>query len=114
MAISEENDRLTIIISKKMKNELKELAELENRSLSNYVVNVLEDHLERGSQSKLKGAKEVYELMKAMEKIYGHDNTEEALNMVAEDLTEYDKHKNSNQENNKLTDNNKRVIHIGN
>ncbi|MFO1442792.1 hypothetical protein KDN24_06135 [Bacillus sp. Bva_UNVM-123] len=46
MAISDENDRLTIIISKKMKNELKELAELENRSLSNYVVNVLEEHLD--------------------------------------------------------------------
>ncbi|WP_207634865.1 hypothetical protein [Cytobacillus praedii] len=59
MAISDENDRLTIIISKKMKNELKQLAELENRSLSNYVVNVLEQHLDSLTQLSLNFENEI-------------------------------------------------------
>ncbi|PLR72321.1 hypothetical protein [Bacillus sp. UMB0728] len=45
MSISADNDRLTVIIPKKVKNELKELAAKENRSLSNYVVNLLESHV---------------------------------------------------------------------
>jgi mRNA-degrading endonuclease RelE of RelBE toxin-antitoxin system len=46
MSISANNDRLTIIISKSVKDELKKLADSENRSLSNYVVNILEKHVD--------------------------------------------------------------------
>jgi hypothetical protein len=58
MSISANNDRLTVIIPKSVKEELKQLADLENRSLSNYVVNILENHvtqnkrgLQRNTQS---------------------------------------------------------------
>ncbi|MFS0657351.1 DNA-binding protein [Niallia alba] len=44
MAISENNDRLTVIIPKELKQRLKDLADNQNRSLSNYVVTVLENH----------------------------------------------------------------------
>lgn len=47
MAISKDNDRLTIIISKDNKNKLSELAKKDGRSLSNYIVRVLEDHLSK-------------------------------------------------------------------
>lgn len=47
MAISSDNDRLTIIISKKLKSQLKEYADIENRSLSNYIVTVLESHIQQ-------------------------------------------------------------------
>lgn len=42
VGISTENDRLTVIISKELKQQLKELATVENRSLSNFVVTILE------------------------------------------------------------------------
>lgn len=45
MSISADNDRLTVIIPKSLKKELKELADIENRSISNYVVNLLEIHV---------------------------------------------------------------------
>lgn len=48
MSISANNDRLTVIIPKSVKEELKKLADSENRSLSNYVVNLLEAHVKNG------------------------------------------------------------------
>jgi predicted DNA-binding protein len=45
MSISANNDRLTVIIPKYIKEELKKLADKENRSVSNYVVNLLEKHV---------------------------------------------------------------------
>lgn len=45
MTISKENDRLTIIINKQLKEKIKILAEEENRSMGNYIVNVLEEHI---------------------------------------------------------------------
>ncbi|MNG27001.1 hypothetical protein D3C84_1120600 [compost metagenome] len=51
MAISDKNDRLTVIIPKTLKEELKQLAANENRSMGNYIVTLLEDYVES-----LKGA----------------------------------------------------------
>ena len=45
MSISNKNERTTIIMSKELKDKLIELANSENRSLSNYIVNVLENHI---------------------------------------------------------------------
>ncbi len=45
MSISNKNERTTIIISKELKDKLIELANRENRSLSNYILNVLENHI---------------------------------------------------------------------
>lgn len=45
MAISKDNDRLTIIISKENKLKLSKLAEEDGRSLSNYIVRILENHI---------------------------------------------------------------------
>lgn len=47
MAISPENDRLTIIIPKVLKEQLKIIADHHNRSLSNYIVNVLNRHISK-------------------------------------------------------------------
>ncbi|AZV43733.1 hypothetical protein BAOM_3124 [Peribacillus asahii] len=44
MSISENNDRLTIIINKQIKEELKNIAKENNRSLSNYIAHILEQH----------------------------------------------------------------------
>ncbi|MEW5569590.1 DUF6364 family protein [Rossellomorea marisflavi] len=46
MSISSENTRLTIIISKETKESLKIIAKNNNRSLSNYVSNLLYDHVQ--------------------------------------------------------------------
>lgn len=43
--VSNKNERTTIIMSKELKDKLIELANSENRSLSNYIVNVLENHI---------------------------------------------------------------------
>ncbi|MCA1025663.1 DNA-binding protein [Cytobacillus kochii] len=45
MSISSNNDRLTVIIPKDLKAELRKLADNENRSTSNYVVSVLLSHV---------------------------------------------------------------------
>lgn len=45
MAISDKNDRLTVIIPKELKSKIKELANKENRSMGNYIVRVLEEHV---------------------------------------------------------------------
>lgn len=52
MGISTDNDRLTIIISKDLKQSLKELAIDDNRSLSNFVVTILEDFVTNISDNK--------------------------------------------------------------
>ena len=45
MAISKDNDRLVVIISKEVKAQLGELAEKDGRSVSNYVKVLLENHV---------------------------------------------------------------------
>lgn len=45
MAISKDNTRIMITIPKKLKKKIEKEAKKENRSLSNYIVNVLEKHL---------------------------------------------------------------------
>lgn len=45
MAISANNDRLTIILNKELKAKIKNLADSENRSASNYIVTILEEHV---------------------------------------------------------------------
>lgn len=46
MAISNDNDRLTIIISKDTKEKLAIIAKKDNRSISNYVAVLIEKHLQ--------------------------------------------------------------------
>lgn len=46
MAISKDNDRLTIIISKDLKEKLSVIAKEDGRSISNYVARLLEKHIE--------------------------------------------------------------------
>jgi metal-responsive CopG/Arc/MetJ family transcriptional regulator len=46
MAISKENTRVLITIPKTLKKELEEIARIENRSLSNYVLNLIYKDLE--------------------------------------------------------------------
>lgn len=43
--ISKDNDRLTIIISKEVKEKLKLLALKDNRTLSNYITTLLTKHI---------------------------------------------------------------------
>ena len=45
MAISKNNDRLVVIISKELKAQLGELAEKDGRTVSNYVKVLLENHI---------------------------------------------------------------------
>ena len=45
MAISKNNDRLVVIISKELKAQLGELAEKDGRTVSNYVKVLLENHV---------------------------------------------------------------------
>lgn len=52
MTISNENDRLTIIIPKYLKDQIKDLADREKRSMGNYVAHILEDHVKQKQQIK--------------------------------------------------------------
>ena len=45
MAISKDNDRLTIIINKDLKRDLELIARQDKRSTSNYVASLLEEHI---------------------------------------------------------------------
>lgn len=47
MTISNENDRLTIIIPKYLKDQIKDLADRENRSMGNYVAHILEEYVKQ-------------------------------------------------------------------
>jgi hypothetical protein len=51
LVISKNNERLTIIISKSLKEEIRKLAEKENRSMGNYIVNILQNHVEQTKYS---------------------------------------------------------------
>ena len=52
MGISKDNDRLTIIINKELKTKLEQIAKQDNRSTSNYVASLLEEHIEAKSPPK--------------------------------------------------------------
>lgn len=45
MAIGKNSERLTVIVSSKTKRKLKYLADKDGRSVSNYVSNLLKDHV---------------------------------------------------------------------
>lgn len=45
MSLAPDKDRLTVIINIDTKSRLKYLAEINHRSLSNYVVDILENHV---------------------------------------------------------------------
>lgn len=81
MTISSDNDRLTIIIPKLLKTKIKGLADAENRSISNYVVKVLDEHVAQCMEDYM--AKEIREIrhreLKVSEKInpYMDNNLDE-------------------------------------
>jgi predicted DNA-binding protein len=45
LSISDKNDRLTIIIPKELKEQIKDLADKEKRSMGNYISHILEEHV---------------------------------------------------------------------
>ena len=49
MAISEENTRIQVTIPKDLKKQLAEKAKLENRSVSNYIVTLIQKDLANSS-----------------------------------------------------------------
>jgi predicted transcriptional regulator len=58
LSISDKNDRLTIIIPKELKEQVKDLADKEKRSMGNYIVQILEEHVK---QKQAKAAEVVLE-----------------------------------------------------
>lgn len=46
MAISDKNERTMVIMPKELKEELKQMAEEQSRSLSNLILNVLKDYVQ--------------------------------------------------------------------
>jgi len=51
LSISDKNDRLTVIIPKALKEEIRQLAEKENRSMGNYIVTILENYVEQNKKN---------------------------------------------------------------
>ena len=49
MAISKENTRIQVTIPKKLKEQIEEKAKLENRSVSNYIVTLIQKDLANSS-----------------------------------------------------------------
>lgn len=49
MAISKENTRIQVTIPKKLKEQIEEKAKLENRSVSNYIVTLIQKGLANSS-----------------------------------------------------------------
>ena len=49
MAISEENTRIQVTIPKDLKKQLEEKAKLENRSVSNYIITLIQKNLEHNN-----------------------------------------------------------------
>ena len=49
MAISKENTRIQVTIHKKLKEQIEEKAKLENRSVSNYIVTLIQKDLANSS-----------------------------------------------------------------
>ena len=52
MAISKENTRIQVTIPKKLKEQIEEKAKLENRSVSNYIVTLIQKDLANSSHLK--------------------------------------------------------------
>lgn len=52
MAVSTNNDRIVITVTKDLKKSLEELAERDNRSLSNYASVVLKRHVDSVNREK--------------------------------------------------------------
>lgn len=46
MAVSKDNDRIVIMVTKEVKAQLEQLADKDNRSLSNYASTILQRHVE--------------------------------------------------------------------
>ena len=55
MAISEENTRIRVTIPKDLKKQLEEKAKLKNRSVSNYIVTLIQKDLANSSPPKEDG-----------------------------------------------------------
>ena len=49
MAISKENTRIQVTIPKNLKEQIEEKAKLENRSVSNYIVTLIQKDLEHNN-----------------------------------------------------------------
>ena len=49
MAISKESTRIQVTIPKKLKEQIEEKAKLENRSVSNYIVTLIQKNLEHNN-----------------------------------------------------------------
>ena len=49
MTISNDNTRIQVTISKKLKKQLEKQAKLENRSVSNYIVTLIQDKIGNSS-----------------------------------------------------------------
>lgn len=45
MAISDKNERTMVVMPKELKEDLKQMAEEQNRSLSNLILNILKDYV---------------------------------------------------------------------
>lgn len=52
MTVGKDKVRTLISINKELKNQLQELAEKDNRSFNNYVINVLINHVENEKRGK--------------------------------------------------------------
>ena len=55
MAISKENTRIQVTMPKKLKEQIEEKAKLENRSVSNYIVTLIQKDLANSSPPKEDG-----------------------------------------------------------
>ena len=47
MAIAKDNSRIGLVVNKTIKSELQYLADKDDRTLSNYIVRILTDHVEQ-------------------------------------------------------------------
>ncbi|MGG7146310.1 DNA-binding protein [Clostridium butyricum] len=50
MALSDSKTRLVVNVNKSLKEKLEDLAKADNRSLSNYIVNILEQHINEAEE----------------------------------------------------------------
>ena len=55
MAISKENTRIQVTMPKKLKEQIEEKAKLENRSVSNYIVTLIQKDITNSSPPKEDG-----------------------------------------------------------
>lgn len=47
LTISKNNDIISVVVPREIKQKIKELAEKENRSIANYVATILKEHIEK-------------------------------------------------------------------